>query len=117
MITYNAKGSQYKTRKQLSSDDWRGEYNPYFQDIWMIFESSKRTSVERSNSDLKMNTVLSQFYERSRRLHKKSTNHLTKVLIGSLVITQINALVEIHKPKPITLLNFVEQSSEQPAQA
>jgi len=117
MITYNPKNSKCKTRKQLSEDDWRGRYNEYFRDIWMIFESSKRSSVERTNGNSKMNTILSQFYERSRRLSKKSGNHLTKIIIGSLIMPQINKLADIYRPKPITLFNFIEQDCGQLAYA
>ena len=108
MIAYNRKRSRYKTRKDLPEEDWRGEYNPYFKDgLWFIIEFMKRSSVERTNSFLKLNTSLQFVYEKSRRLSKKSDTHLQKLIIGSLISPQIDKLIEVYSPKPITLLDYM----------
>lgn len=113
MIAYNKKGSQYETRKDLPLDDWRLEYNPFFKDgLWMIIESSKRTTVERSNSLLKMNTTLKDVYERSRRLQKRSKNHIHKLIIGSIVKPQLQKLAELHMPKIKTLIEYIQQENK-----
>jgi hypothetical protein len=109
MITYNHKRSRLTSRKDLSDEDWRGEYNPYFKDgLWFIIEFVKRTSVERTNSFLKLNTSLTKVYEKSRKTQKKSSNHIYKLIIGSIVLPQIHALLEIHTPKKATLYDFMQ---------
>jgi hypothetical protein len=118
MIAYNPKNSCFKTRNNLPDNDWRGVYNEYFKDgLWMIIESSKRVSVERTNSYLKMNYSLKDVYERSRRLQKRSKNHIDKLIIGSIVMPQVEKLIEINLPKPITLINFMSQSERNEIEA
>ena len=118
MITYNHKNSKHKSRKDLPYDDWRGDYNPWFKDgLWMILESAKRTSVERTNSHAKMNTPLKHVYERSRRLQKRSKNHIHKLICGAVILPQLYKLMEIYAPQPVTLIQFMQESVEEPMEA
>jgi hypothetical protein len=108
MISYNRKRSRYMTRKDLPEEDWRGNYNPFFKDgLWFIIEFMKRSSVERTNSFLKLNTSLQLVYEKSRRMHKKSDAHIQKLVVGALISPQIDKLIEVFSPKPITLLDYL----------
>jgi len=80
--------------------------------LWFIIEFVKRSVVERTNGFLKLNKSLKQIYEKSRKTATKSNNHLYKLLIGAIVFPQLQALIHIHTPKRITLLDFINQKHD-----
>ncbi|KAF0152370.1 MAG: hypothetical protein FD188_3408 [Ignavibacteria bacterium] len=82
MVAFNARGGAIEKFTDLPPDDWRFEYNPFLRcELFFKKEFKKRTAVERFNSMVKLNGLITRVRTKAKKTNRKNRTRIIKTMV------------------------------------